>query len=166
MNIIESAPPLNSLIAPMAARLGHYADCFELLHDNDIALAQFVTAFYAQWLFRAERVVLSALARAPSTDRDLAALASGTGTRFAVWTVRARTQDEVLLMQKGGHTYSWLQAGAGALRFGSVVVPGVGRGGQPNMSPVFSSLIKPHKLYSRALLAGAARRLGVQAVAD
>jgi hypothetical protein len=46
------------------------------------------------------------------------------------------------------------------LRFGSVVVPVPGRGGKLTLGPVFHSLQGAHKIYSRALLAGAVRRLG------
>ena len=88
----------------------------------------------------------------------MAALADGSAAQFAVWSVSDRRADEIFLTDKGGRTCSWLQAGADALRFGSVVVPVPGRGGKPTLGPVFQSLVGAHKVYSRALRAGAVRR--------
>lgn len=160
MNIVETDPPANSLIAPFALRPGHYTDCFEVACARDVTLAAFITAFYTQPLFRAERLVLRIAARAPSTDAQVAALADGSAGDFAVWQVAERREDEVFLAERSGRTCSWLQVGAGVLRFGSVVVPVAGRGGALTLGPVFQSLLGAHKLYSRALLAGAARRVG------
>ncbi len=161
MNITETAVPPDSLIAPFAALEAHHSDCFECAHEGAVALPDFIRAFYTQPLFRAERVVLHIAARAPSSDADVEALAIGSATRFAVWEVAERMEHAVLLMQQGGRTYSWLESTPGVLRFGSVVVPVPGRGGKPDLGPVFHSLLGAHKLYSRALLAGAARRLGL-----
>ena len=159
MKITETAPPPHSLIAPFADRDAHYTDCFEVACDGAVTLSEFITAFYTQPLFRAERLVLRFAAGARSTDADVAALAQGRAAHFAVWRVSARRIDEVLLEQEGGRTCSWLQAGGGKLRFGSVVVPVRGRGGTLTLGPVFHSLLGAHKYYSRALLAGAARKL-------
>lgn len=159
MNIQEAAPPPGTFIADYAQREGYHADCFECQCNADIPLADYITAFYTQPLFRAERAVLRLVARAASSDADVADLAHGTGARLAVWDVQARTGDELLMVQTGGRTLSWLQSEPGILRFGSVVVPVVGRGGSLTLGPVFQSLMGAHKLYSRALLAGAARRL-------
>ncbi|MEP0011386.1 hypothetical protein [Tateyamaria sp.] len=122
-------------------------------------MPDFITAFYTQPLFRAERFVLRWAAGARSTDDNVATLSQGSATHFAVWEVSERRNDQVLLAQVGGRTYSWLQAGDGKLRFGSVVVPVRGRAGMLTLGPVFHSLLSAHKYYSRALLAGAARRL-------
>ena len=160
MDIRETEHPAGSLIAQYAAREAHHTDCFEVAIDADVTLPAYITAFYTQPLFRAERLVLRLAARAPSSDADVAALAAGTATRFAVWEQTGRTDDQLLMTQRGGHTCSWLQAAEGVLRFGSVVVPVKGRGGRLTLGPVFHSLLGAHKVYSRTLLAGAARRLG------
>lgn len=162
MVIDETPVPEGALIAPYTARAGHYTDCFECANPTGAGLAPFVRAFYTQPLFQAERLVLRMAARAPSTDTDAAELATGVTDRFAVWHVVDRTPEELLLKDRSGRTLSWLQAEADVLRFGSVVVPVPGRGGKPTLGPVFQSLLGAHKVYSRALLAGAARR--VQAV--
>lgn len=160
MEITETVPPPDSLIAPFLEREAHHVDCFEVPYEGPaVTFAAFITAFYTQPLFRAERVVLRFLAGAPSTDADVTALAQGRATQFAVWTVHERREDEIFLMDKGGRTGSWLQTGDGVLRFGSVVVPVPGRGGRPTLGPVFHSLLGAHKVYSRALLAGAARKV-------
>lgn len=159
MEINETAPPPGSLIAPFVEREAHYVDCFETPVDAPVGLSDFITAFYTQPLFRAERVVLRFTAGARSTDADVAALADGSAAQFAVWSVSDRRADEIFLTDKGARTCSWLQAGADALRFGSVVVPVAGRGGKLTLGPVFHSLLGAHKVYSRALLSGAARKL-------
>lgn len=159
MNVTETPPPPDSLMAAYATREGYYTDCFEVACDRDVPLADYIRAFYTQPLFRAERWVLRLAARAPSSDRDVDDLADGRGTRLAVWEVEARRENEVMMEQSGGRTLSWLQVGPGVLRFGSVVVPVQGRGGTLTLGPVFQSLLGAHKLYSRALLAGAARRV-------
>ncbi len=159
MMITQTALPQGSLIAPYAHLEAHYTDCFEVSCDRSVTLPRFITAFYTQRLFRAERFVLGLVAGARSTDADVTALAQGLTTQFAVWEVSERRNDQVLLVQKGGRTCSWLQAGDGMLRFGSVVVPARGRGGKLTLGPVFHSLLGAHKHYSRALLAGAARKL-------
>ncbi|MEP1587662.1 MAG: hypothetical protein ABJR46_17605 [Tateyamaria sp.] len=159
MDIKETSAPSGSLIAAYAARDGYYTDCFETPCEQGVTLPDFMNAFYTQFLFRAERVVLRFAARAPSTDSEVAALAAGTSTRLAIWQVEERRADQVLLREKSGRTASWLQVDDGLLRFGSVVVPVAGRGGKPTLGPVFDSLMGVHKVYSRALLSGAARRL-------
>ena len=159
MKIDETAPPPDTLIAEFAAREGHYTDCFEAACAAPVTLPAFITAFYTQPLFRAERLLLRVAARAPSTDADVAALAAGAGSEFAVWRVGGRTETELFLADKGGRTGSWLQVAPDVLRFGSVVIPVPGRNGVLTLGPVFHSLLGAHKLYSRALLAGAARRV-------
>jgi len=159
MQVTETSVPTGTLIAAYAARDGHYTDCFEVAVDSPVPFTTFISAFYTQPLFRAERWVLKVLARAPSTDADVAALAQGRAQTFAVWSVEDRNPNEVLLAAKDGRTLSWLQSDNHTLRFGSVVVPVPGRGGAPTLGPVFQSLVGAHKVYSRALLAGAARRV-------
>lgn len=159
MKLEQIDPPADTLLAPYAALEGYYTDCFEVACARDVTLRDYITAFYTQPLFAAERVVLRIAARAPSSDADVAALASGEAAALAVWTVEGRSAHDILLKDKSGRTCSWLQAVPGHLRFGSVVVPVPGRGGTPTLGPVFHSLSGAHKVYSRALLSGAARRL-------
>jgi hypothetical protein len=158
--IRQLQPPASSLIAPFMAREGVYADAFCVEVPTEQYLRDFVSAFYTTGLFRAERAVLGLLARTPTSDADAMALAAGVTDRFAVWTVAARTEDQILLADASGRTKSWLHARPGAhgtqLWFGSVVLPGA----QGRMELGFRLLLGPHRLYARMLLRAAARNLG------
>ena len=155
MDIRQTDVPPGSLIAPFATAEGHYADCF-VAPGFGADLATFIAAFYTQSLMRAERVVLRVAAGAQSTDAEAVALAAGETDRFAVWKVKQRTETELLMADASGRTMSWLSV-TGDLAFGSVVVPVRDRRGRLTLGPVFHSLLGAHRLYSRALLAGAAR---------
>ncbi|MEL6618920.1 MAG: hypothetical protein AAFP16_08595 [Pseudomonadota bacterium] len=159
MKIEECALPGGSLIAPFGAAEGHYADCFEVAVAAPVALPAFIHAFYTQPLFKAERLVLRVVAGARSSDAEARALADGETDRFAVWSVKDRRADELLMADASGRTMSWLGVGTSVLRFGSVIVPVPDRRGRLTLGPVFQSLMGAHKFYSRALLAGAARRV-------
>lgn len=163
-HIFQTAPPTGSLIAPFQTQDGFYVDAFCVHVPTRQYLRDFVSAFYTTRLFKVERTVLSLLARAPSSDADAMALAAGMTDRFAVWSVEARLDNEILLADRYGRTKSWLHAaeeGQGTrLWFGSVVVP-VARAGQPpTLGPVFHTLERAHKFYARALLKAAASNLG------
>lgn len=158
MKIEETPVPPGTLIAPFAEKEAHYTDCFETPIPGLVPLRTFVKAFYTQPLFKAERLVLRLLARQGSTDAEAEALAIGTADSFAVWNVAGRTATELLMADRAGRTLSWLMATDTCLRFGSVVVPQRDRSGTLTPGPVFHSLIGAHKVYSRLLLSGAARR--------
>ncbi|MEO0938428.1 MAG: hypothetical protein AAFY38_09765 [Pseudomonadota bacterium] len=148
MAVTEIEVPDGSLLTPLARAEDVYVDAFEV-PCSGADLSAVITAFYSQPLMRAERVLL-AVAGMPSGAADVAALAAGQTARFAAWDVEARRADELLLRDRSGRTLSWLMAAPGAVRFGSAVV---------SIGPVVRTLIGPHRLYSRMLLAGAARRL-------
>ncbi len=159
MKIDEIPLPDGTLIAPFATKEAHYTDCFETPVAQPVSLRAFIRAFYTQPLFKAERLVLRIAAKQPSSDDDVMALAKGTADRFAVWDVANRTGTELLMADRSGRTMSWLMTTPDALRFGSVVVPQRTKSGKLTLGPVFHSLLTAHKVYSRALLAGAARRV-------
>lgn len=161
---VEPIPaPEGSLLADHERIEGVYVDCYATWHDGHISLAELIEAFYTSPLFKAERLVLRVMAKSPSTDADVKALATGAAQSFAAWRVEARRDVEILLADKAGRTKSWLSAqpdGTGTrLFFGSVVLPVKGRGGKPTLGPVFHSLLGAHKIYSHALLAAAGRRV-------
>jgi hypothetical protein len=157
-HVTSSAPPEGSLIAPFAGAPGHYADAFRAAVPGDVTLPGLIRAFYTTPLFRAERLVLS-LAGLRGTDTDIAGLADGARAHFAAWTVEARRSDEILLADVSGRTKSWLKVARDEtgtrVWFGSVIVP-LGGGA---IGPAFTLLVGPHRVYSRALLAAACRRL-------
>lgn len=109
-------------------------------------------------MFRNERLILR-LAEHASTDADVAALAKGS-TQFAVWTVQARTPNHILLCDAFGRTRSWLMARDEMVYFGSAAVPR--EAGAP-LGRMFTLLLGFHRLYSRALLRSAVRRLQASA---
>ena len=88
------------------------------------------------------------------SDRDVVALAQGAG-RFAVWDVIYRDADQILLQDRSGATRSWLAVQDRRLLFGSGVRAS---GGQPSLT--VRLLLPLHRVYARALLRAAVRRLG------
>lgn len=158
--------PADALLAVYAATPGCYTDCYEVDIPGAIPLADFVTAFYTTPLFQLERFILRVAVDRPSTDQDARNVATGARDNFAAWTVESRRVDQLLMCDMAGKTRSWFMvvpedmtdAGSGRtrLRFGSAVVP---RRGNTRLGTVFTLLLGVHKLYSRALLAAARRRL-------
>lgn len=146
-------------------RDGHYADCYVVEMPVAVSQAEFVEAFYTTPLFKLERAILAAAVRKPSNDDDARALARGECEVFAAWTVEDRSDTQLLLADFMGRTRSWLMAepngrGGTLLHFGSAVVPKHDREtGKPSLGTGFGLMLGFHKLYSRALLAAARRRL-------
>lgn len=143
---------------------GHnYVDCFESTVPNDVPFDDFVTAFYQTPLFRVEALILSVLARRPSNNSEARDLATGASDRFAAWTVEDRSDATLLMRDMSGRTRSWFasethQEGT-RLRFGSIVTAVPDGQGQKRLGAVFALLLPFHKLYARALLWSAVRRI-------
>lgn len=171
---IAPAPlPVGALLASYA-EAGAFTDCYATCVDGAVSLERFVAAFYSSPEFRPERVLIGLL----MPDRragaaEVAAIASGNSTGFSAWTVEARSEDQILLCDFQRRTRSWLMvrpaAGADSTRlyFGSAVVR-IGRSAPSRWGEVaaFNGLLWFHKLYSRALLNGAARRLRSPTTSD
>ncbi len=153
--------PGSALLGVYNRTEGCYTDCYTVDVPREVVLADFVAAFYTTWLFKLERFILKHAVSRPSTDQDARDVANGTIDRFAAWSVENRTADQLLMCDMAGRTRSWFMAephGVGArLYFGSAVVPA--KPGDNKLGIVFSALLGFHKLYSRALLAAAMRRL-------
>ncbi len=145
-----------------------YADCYVTAIDIPVSHAEFVAAFYTTALFKLERIILR-LAGLPSTDAQAQELATGARDAFAAWRVEARDTDQILLSDSSGRTKSWLMVARTLddaavprtrLYFGSAVVPRLNvASGRNEMGRVFRMLLGFHKMYSRALLGSARRRL-------
>ncbi len=152
---VKSTPlPADALLQRYAQRDDCYTDCYEV--DTTAAdLAACISAFYTTPLFRAERLILGFAGHA-STDADVAALATGQADTYAAWRVEDRTADQILLCDVAGRTRSWLHHTPGKFYFGSAVTPPTP--GAP-LGGLFTALLPFHKVYSRGLLASAARRL-------
>jgi hypothetical protein len=149
---------------------GAYADAYTTTIERRIAHAAYVEAFYTTWLFKLERRLLALLVARPSTDAQARELARGERTSFAAWEVEATAPDQLLLSDFRGRTRSWLMTepdGAGTrLYFGSAVVAAVDhRTGARRLAFAYRALLGFHRVYSRALLAAAARRLARRASA-
>jgi hypothetical protein len=145
---------------------GAYADCYCIDVEGRVAQAAFIEAFYSTWLFKLERLLLAWFVARPSTDEDARRLGAGAVSGFAAWSVERQDAQQLLLCDFQGRTRSWLMAvpaddGASTrLYFGSAVVPVRDRAtGETSLGFPFRALLGYHKLYSRLLLAAAARRL-------
>lgn len=160
--------PPDSLIGHCAAS-GAYVDCYVTQVAGAVTHQQFVEAFYTTPLFKLERVLLAVFLSRPSTDAQARQLADGQSASFAAWSVEARAEDQLVLA--AGRTRSWLRVAAGPgplgattqLFFGSVVLPRrSASGAAAGMGPGFSALLGFHRLYARALLRAASRRLSAR----
>jgi hypothetical protein len=160
--MIASCPlPKGALLRRYAAQQGCYTDCFETALPDRVALSDFLRAFYGSGLFALEKQVLRLSLRGLAINWDAGALAEGREDRFAAWKVEERAPGQILLSDLAGHTRSYLavtpKGAAGTqLLFGSAVVPRAGRG----LHWMVRASTPLHRLYSRALLAQAARGLG------
>jgi hypothetical protein len=168
MGTIEATTlPAGALLCVHAVR-GGYVDCFATTVAGDVALQGYVAAFYTSGLFRIERRLLGWLARRPSTDAQARELASAARDTFAAWEVEARDPRQLLLRDFTGRTRSWLMVEPGngmtRLLFGSAVLPTVDRRtGLLVLGRRVHALLGFHRLYSKALLRAAVRRLAATA---
>lgn len=147
---------------------GNHADCFFIDIPGSISQPQFVQAFYTTPLFRLERLILKWAVSRPSSDDQVARLASGEGGDFAAWSVEDRSDNQLLMADFQGRTKSWLMtapndtqsAPCTRLYFGSAVLPARNhKTGEQGLGFAYRLLLGFHKLYSVALLGSAARRL-------
>ena len=152
--------PADSLLGAYA-RSGAFTDGYTTSVPGPVTLAEFIEAFYTTRLFKIERWLLATAVNLPSTDQQASALARGEAVQFAAWTVEHRADDEILL--GAGRTRSWLcvrpERGATpstTLLFGSAIVPA---GPDGELGLVFQLLLGFHRLYSKRLLAAAAKRV-------
>lgn len=143
---------------------GVYTDCFRTEVPKGVSLETYVNAFFNTWLFRVERRILGLFARAPSSDQDIADLASGAAQKMAAWHVEQRDADQLLLEVPQTAIRTWLMRESGngvtQLYFGSAILPlASDRHGAPKIPFLFHALLGFHKLYARALLYSARRAL-------
>ena len=163
-HVISTTLPDTAFLNTYEQSEGVYTDCFQTELPKGVSLEAYVNAFFNTWLFRIERVILSALARRPSTDGDIARLAAGTSNTMAAWQVETRDADQILLEVPQTPIRTWLmRKGVGEttqLYFGSAILPhATDRNGNPKMPFLFHALLGFHKLYARALLYLAKRAL-------
>lgn len=145
---------------------GAYTDCYHTEVARQISQADYIEAFYTSWLFKIERWLLARLVARPSTDAQARQLSEGTLDRFAAWSVERQDAEQLLLCDFRGRTRSWLMAlptpgepSRTRLYFGSAVVAVRDSAGRSRLGFAFAVLLGFHKLYSRALLGCASRRI-------
>lgn len=163
IRVAESDPPDGALLHRYRGG-GGYTDCFVAVVPDRVTQTAYIEAFYTTALFKLERLVLALLVSRPSTDDEARRLAAGETQRFAAWTVEAREADQILLCDFMGSTRSWLMSVADPaapspttrLYFGSAIVP---RKGAAGLGVGFRAMVPFHRLYARALLKAAVRRL-------
>ncbi|MCC5967084.1 MAG: hypothetical protein JJU24_13200 [Natronohydrobacter sp.] len=146
---------------------GGYTDCYMTEVPGHVPLGQYVGSFYTTWLFKAERLLLS-LAGHKSTDADAGDLARGEAASFAAWRVEDRDEDQLLMCDATGRTRSWFgvatisdgRSRQTLLYFGSgITAVASGKAGRKSIGPLFLALTGFHKLYSKALLTAARRKI-------
>jgi hypothetical protein len=163
IRVVEADPPDGALLDRYRGG-GGYTDCFVAVVPDRVTQTAYIEAFYTTALFKLERLVLALLVSRPSTDDEARRLAAGETERFAAWTVEAREADQILLCDFMGSTRSWLMSVADPaapspttrLYFGSAIIP---RKGAAGLGVGFRAMVPFHRLYARALLKAAARRL-------
>lgn len=168
VNSIETPPLPDIALLQKYANGVHYTDCFAKTVPMTVSFAEYVSAFYTTWLFKLERVILRWLARLPSSDEDVRELLASQRETFAAWTLEGRAGNQLLMCDVRERTRSWFMSEPGAdgastrLYFGSAVTAVEDKNAdKPSLGPTYSALLGFHRLYSRALLAAAARKLTV-----
>jgi len=147
---------------------GAFTDCYTITVPGNLGLAEFIEAFYTTRLFKTERWLLAKILACPSSDNQVRDLAYSAASDFSAWRVEQRSDREILLAF--GQTRSWLyveplsetlkngETPATRLYFGSAVFPARTSG---KFSFLFHALGGFHHIYSRCLLAAAAKRIQV-----
>ena len=160
MSVTPHPVPQDALMQRYVGQGPTYTDCYCAPVQQSVDLPQFIAAFYTTWLFHFERLILKAVLRKPIRDADIPALTSGASDHFAAWRVEGRCEHQILLCDLTGRTRSWffvqpLTDGGTQLLFGSVVEA------KPDTPlPLSLRMIMPlHRLYARALLGAAVRKL-------
>jgi hypothetical protein len=165
---IESCPIPDDALLGHYLKEGAYADCYVTDITGRFTHSQYVTAFYTTFVFKLERLILRLFVSRPSTDAQVADLATGTIEEFAAWHVEGRCDNQLLLCDFAGRTRSWLMVVPVSeasdihtrLYFGSAVVPGKNpKTGKNYLGFVFRALLGFHKLYSVVLLYAARLQL-------
>ncbi|NRB42651.1 MAG: hypothetical protein HRU20_29985 [Pseudomonadales bacterium] len=150
---------------------GAYTDCYTTEISCAVTHAQYVQAFYSTAIFRLERLILKWAVSKPSSDDQVALLATGETNTFAAWSVEGRSENQLLMCDFKSRTRSWLmieplESENGIktrLYFGSAVVPiKKSKTGKPSLGLIFDALHGFHLLYSVALLSSAKSRLKKQ----
>ncbi len=162
--ITSTALPDTAFLARYEAQEHTHTDCFHTSLSKDVPLEDFINAFFNTWLFRIERLILKLTVKKPSTDEDIAKLAKGTSSTMAAWVIEERDEDQLLLQVPNTPIRTWLMRASEGdqthLYFGSAILPARrDSNGKPALGHIFVVLMGFHRLYARALLSCAKRKL-------
>lgn len=154
--IYTSPVPTNALIQKYIRTLHAYTDSYCTDLPFPISFPEYLLAFYTTPLFKLERLILR-LVHKPSTDEEARQLAEGKRDSFAAWTMEARTENQILMLDYMGRTCSWLMCvpneDGTRLYFGTAVVPEkYPRSEKYPLGLFFHVLLGFHKIYSVLLL--------------
>ena len=169
-SIMQENLPQDSLLrtyrgAVHPERWGKYGDCFTVIVDRAVSLAEFVLAFYTSPVFRFERLLLHVFVSASSSDAAALALAEGSASSFAVWYAGERTATQLLMCDRYERTRSWfrvvpMSGDKTALQFGSAIAAIRDSGSaRASLGAGFRLLLGFHVLYSKVLLLAAKARV-------
>ena len=159
--------PENGFLNAYDLKSGCYTDCFCIDVPGSINFPTYVYAFFNTPVFKLERVLLRLLASSPSSETDVANLASGTSDVLSMWNVEERNENQMLMSVGNGPIRTWLMcsssdisSGTTRLFFGSAVLPTRrDASGDHKMGRSFHILLGFHKIYSRILLWSAKQKL-------
>ena len=159
--------PENGLLNAYDLKSGCYTDCFCIDVPGSVSFPTYVYAFFNTPVFKLERVLLRLFAFSPSSDTDVANLASGTSDVLSMWNVEERNENQMLMSVGNGPIRTWLMcssndisSGTTRLFFGSAVLPSRrNASGDRKMGRSFHILLGFHKVYSRILLWSAKQKL-------
>ena len=161
---VNKAPLPDGALLQEFVDLGEYTDCFVVHVGNNVNFPEYVESFYTTSLFKAERLVLKWLISRPSTDKEARQLSRNEIHEFAAWKEHSRSDNQLVMMDFRQQTCSWFmlvpQENGNRLYFGSAVMRNQETSSGRKMKWTYRCLLGFHRLYSRALLHAAARRLG------
>ena len=163
--VFESELPSNALSATYKTQ-GAFVDCYYSEIAKDVSLDEYIQAFYTTPLFKLERSLLSLATFKRANDDGAVELSLGKSDHYSIWTVEGRESNQIMLLDFSGNTRSWLMVEdkknemGTRLYFGSVVVPKDRKNnGQASLGKLFHFFGSFHKIYSKALLSAAYRKL-------
>ncbi len=162
-NVAPCPIPNTTFLEDLTHREGNYTDCFVTDISEGVSISEFISAFFGSPVLRLERRLL-ALISAKSTAADVAAVANGTGTKIALWTVDQRDDTQIILKAASGGIRTWMMVSRTSeettrLYFGSALVPEASENGEIKLRFSTRALMGFHKLYSRIVLWSARKQL-------
>ncbi len=172
MSVSSGSVPEGAFISQYSTTHGGYSDCYYVDIQKDVALSDYILAFFNTPIFRMERLILNLVPSGRSNEQCVLGLASGTGDKMACWKTEKRDENQLLLAVGDGPIRTWLMVQGKQssettptkttrLYFGSAVLPtSMTKDGHPKLAIVFKLFSGLHIFYSRLLLWWAARDLG------